>query len=60
MYGFRPQIADALRASAVVTEKLVEYLSYKATYEHAPPKEDIPDFYERIMPEVALELCVTF
>ncbi|KAI0317845.1 BTB/POZ protein [Amylostereum chailletii] len=41
---------------AVVTEKLIEYLAYKTTYENAPPKEEIPDFYERIVPEVALEL----
>ena len=39
-------------------EKLLEYLVYKTTYENAPPREDIPDFYERIVPEVALELYV--
>jgi transcription elongation factor B subunit 1 len=41
-----------------VTEKFVEYLAYKATYENAPPNEEIPDFIERIAPEIALELCV--
>lgn len=41
-----------------MAEKLVEYLSYKTTYESAGPKEDIPDFFERIMPEIALELYV--
>jgi elongin-C len=41
-----------------VTEKLVEYLAYKATYEKAPQDEEIPDFLERIEPEIALELYV--
>ncbi|KAH9975398.1 BTB/POZ protein [Lactifluus volemus] len=41
---------------AAVTEKFVEYLAYKATYDNAPPNEDIPDFIERIDPEIALEL----
>jgi hypothetical protein len=41
-----------------VTEKFVEYLAYKATYDNAPPNEDIPDFIERIDPEIALELYV--
>ncbi|TFY68093.1 hypothetical protein EVG20_g3696 [Dentipellis fragilis] len=41
---------------AAVVEKFVEYLAYKTTYENSPPKEDIPDFFERIVPEVALEL----
>ncbi|EIM79677.1 uncharacterized protein STEHIDRAFT_69109, partial [Stereum hirsutum FP-91666 SS1] len=45
-----------VNARAPVAEKLVEYLSYKTTYESAGPKEDIPDFFERIMPEIALEL----
>ena len=46
-----------VRASrGVVVEKLCEYLQYKWTYEKASPKEDIPDFNERIPPEVALEL----
>jgi transcription elongation factor B subunit 1 len=41
-----------------VTEKVIEYLSYKTTYESAKPKEEIPDFYERVAPELALELYV--
>jgi elongin-C len=41
-----------------VTEKLVEYLAYKTTYENVPPNEEIPDFFERIDPEIALELYV--
>ena len=43
---------------AVIVEKLCEYLSYKSHYENAPAKEDIPAFAERIIPEIALELCV--
>jgi transcription elongation factor B subunit 1 len=42
-----------------VTEKFVEFLAYKATYENVQPNEEIPDFIERIAPEIALELCVT-
>jgi hypothetical protein len=41
-----------------VTEKFVEYLAYKATYENASPNEEIPEFSERIDPEIALELYV--
>lgn len=41
-----------------MTEKFVEYLAYKATYEKVQPNEEIPDFIERIAPEIALELCV--
>ncbi|KAF8483519.1 hypothetical protein DFH94DRAFT_690008 [Russula ochroleuca] len=41
---------------AAVTEKFVEYLAYKATYENVSPNEEIPDFIERIAPEIALEL----
>ncbi|KAF7789245.1 hypothetical protein EIP86_000186 [Pleurotus ostreatoroseus] len=49
-----------VNARAIVTEKLCEYMQYKQTYENAPAKEDIPDFQERIPPEVALELYVLF
>lgn len=41
-----------------VLEKLLEYLSFKNLYEAAGRKEDIPDFQERIQPEIALELSV--
>ncbi|KAI0788980.1 BTB/POZ protein [Irpex lacteus] len=44
---------------AIVTEKLCEYMQYKSTYENVPPKEDIPDFSERIPPEIVLELLTT-
>ncbi|KAI0916650.1 hypothetical protein AcV5_003078 [Taiwanofungus camphoratus] len=40
-----------------VVERLCEYLTYKALYADAPPKE-IPDFTERLMPEIALELLM--
>ena len=43
---------------AAVTEKFVEFLAYKTTYENAQSTEEIPDFSERIAPEIALELCV--
>ncbi|VDB96281.1 unnamed protein product [Peniophora sp. CBMAI 1063] len=50
-----------LSASArpIVAEKVIEYLAYKTTYENAGPKDEIPDFYERVMPELALELLTT-
>ena len=46
--------------SGAVVEKLCEYMAFRACYENAGPKEDIPvqDFMERIPPEVALELSV--
>ena len=44
--------------SAIVVEKLSEYFQYKSTYENVPAKEDIPDFFERVPPEIVLELCV--
>ncbi|CCM01258.1 uncharacterized protein FIBRA_03307 [Fibroporia radiculosa] len=40
----------------VIVEKLCEYLSYKALYENTPAKE-VPDFTERLQPEIALEMC---
>lgn len=43
---------------AVIVEKLCEYLSYKGHYENTSTKEDIPDFAERIVPEIALELLM--
>ncbi|KAF8496348.1 BTB/POZ protein, partial [Gautieria morchelliformis] len=41
---------------AVVTEKVAEYLVYKVQYEKASAKEEIPDFIERIVPELVLEM----
>ncbi|KAH8096868.1 POZ domain-containing protein [Cristinia sonorae] len=42
----------------VIVEKICEYLTYKALYEKAPPKEEIPDFLERLAPEISLELLM--
>ncbi|CAL1710686.1 unnamed protein product [Somion occarium] len=47
-----------LEERGIVVEKLLEYLAYKSTFESAPKKEDIPDFMERIAPEIALELLM--
>jgi len=33
----------------------MEYLVFKAQYEKATSKEEVPDFGERIVPELALE-----
>lgn len=41
---------------AVIVEKLCEYLSYKSLYESAKKNEEIPDFQERVYPEISLEL----
>ena len=38
-----------------VVDKLVEYLAHKSIYEKKGAT-DIPDFTERIAPEIALEL----
>jgi transcription elongation factor B subunit 1 len=43
---------------AAVAEKVVEYLTFKDAYKSAGPKDDIPDFMERLPPELALELYV--
>ncbi|KAI0644100.1 POZ domain-containing protein [Trametes meyenii] len=43
---------------AVIVEKLCEYLSYKSLYEGAKKNEEIPDFQERVYPEISLELLV--
>ncbi|KAF8586750.1 POZ domain-containing protein, partial [Ramaria rubella] len=47
-----------LSLRAVVTEKVLEYLVFKVQYEKAGPKEEIPDFTERIVPELALEMLM--
>ncbi|KAH9830184.1 BTB/POZ protein [Rhodofomes roseus] len=41
----------------IIVEKLCEYLSYKNLYKDSPPKE-IPDFLERLQPEIALDLLM--
>lgn len=40
----------------VVLEKVAEYLLFKQRYENTTNKDAIPDFQERIPPEIALEL----
>lgn len=46
--------------SAPIVEKVCEYMSFKAHYEGAGSKDDIPinEFTERLPPEIALELYV--
>ncbi|KDQ55505.1 hypothetical protein JAAARDRAFT_159534 [Jaapia argillacea MUCL 33604] len=59
--NFKEAVSNTCEMSetrGAVVEKLCEYMAYKAQYEQVPPKEDIPDFTERIPPEVALELLV--
>ncbi|OBZ77551.1 Transcription elongation factor B polypeptide 1 [Grifola frondosa] len=43
---------------SAVVEKLCEYLVYKNIYSGGPAKEEIPDFTERLSPEIALELLM--
>ncbi|KAI0764653.1 POZ domain-containing protein, partial [Fomes fomentarius] len=43
---------------AIIVEKLSEYLIYKSLYEGAKKHEEIPDFQERVYPEISLELLV--
>ncbi len=47
---------DDLCFRGAVVEKLCEYLAHKSLYGQTSAKEEIPDFIERIAPEVALEL----
>jgi hypothetical protein len=46
--------------SGLIVEKLLEYMSFKAHYESAGPKDEVPvqEFMDRIPPEIVLELCV--
>lgn len=41
---------------AEIVEKVAEYLMYKERYKET--KGEIPDFKDRVKPEIALELCV--
>jgi len=47
-------VTQAIARGAVV-DKLVEYLAHKSIYEKKTAT-DVPDFTERIAPEIALEL----
>jgi elongin-C len=42
--------------SAIILEKVIEYLGHKHLYGTPGNKEEIPDFQERIPPDIALEL----
>jgi len=37
-------------------QKVVEYLAHKTQFMNAKSNEEIPDFADRIPPEIALEL----
>lgn len=39
-----------------VVDKLIEYLAHKSIYEKKKGTTDVPDFTERVAPEIALEL----
>ena len=41
---------------AAIVEKFTEFLAFKDVYRNAGPKDDVPDFLERLPPELALEL----
>ncbi|KIM27865.1 hypothetical protein M408DRAFT_329796 [Serendipita vermifera MAFF 305830] len=43
---------------AIIVEKVMEYLAHKNLYAKAGPREEIPDFQERIPPDIALELLM--
>ena len=45
-------------ARGIVVEKLLEYLMYKKLHKDTANPKDIPDFQERIIPEIGLELSV--
>ena len=42
--------------SAIIVEKLSEYLTYKSMAEDLKKSEEMPDFQERVYPEISLEL----
>lgn len=57
--GFQEQVTGICPVSehrAEVVEKVAEYLMYKETY--STSTDPIPDFSERVPPEIALELSV--
>ncbi|KAH7890233.1 BTB/POZ protein, partial [Phlebopus sp. FC_14] len=60
--NFKEALANTCSISerATVVEKVCEYMSFKAHYEGAGSKEEVPinEFTERIPPEVALELLL--
>jgi len=44
----------------IIVEKLLEYMTFRAHYENAERKEDIPvhEFMERLPPEIILDLLL--
>jgi len=51
----RTRLIDMTERGAVV-DKLIEYLAHKSIYEKKKGTTDVPDFTERVAPEIALEL----
>ncbi|KAG8818637.1 hypothetical protein FRC19_010424, partial [Serendipita sp. 401] len=43
---------------AIIVEKVMEYLCHKHLYGKAGARDEIPDFEERIPPDIALELLM--
>ncbi|EJD08481.1 POZ domain-containing protein [Fomitiporia mediterranea MF3/22] len=58
--GFEESLSGIVHVSerGIIVEKLLEYLMYKKLYENSQNPKDVPDFQERIIPEIALELLV--
>lgn len=48
-----------MRTRAIIIEKAMEYLAHKHLYGKAGPRDEVPDFQERIPPDIALELWVS-
>ena len=57
IYNYAPD--TRILRSGIIVEKLSEYLTYKSLYNGAKKSEDIPDFQERVVPEISLELSVS-
>ncbi|KAL5504912.1 ELC1 [Sanghuangporus vaninii] len=58
--GFEEALSGICHVSerGIIVEKLLEYLMYKKLYDNSQNPKDVPDFQERIIPEIALELLV--
>ncbi|OCB89480.1 POZ domain-containing protein [Sanghuangporus baumii] len=58
--GFEEAMSGICHVSerGIIVEKLLEYLVYKKLYDNSQNPKDVPDFQERIIPEIALELLV--
>jgi hypothetical protein len=42
----------------IIVEKVLEYLSHKTQYQNAKGNDIVPNFKDRIPPELALDMCV--